>query len=76
MVTSRQSFWISSSVVGDDNGNPIDTSAYKANSRKAFSGKALVILRSTGSPGTITLTAASSGLTVAPLTVYADAVPW
>jgi len=50
-------------LVGVDNGNPVDVSSYKGTSRNAFSGKVLAIVRSTGSPGQITVNATSSGLT-------------
>jgi beta-galactosidase len=50
-------------IAGVDNGNPIDTTSYTSPTRKAFSGKALVIVQSTGEPGPITVTATSSGLT-------------
>jgi beta-galactosidase len=56
-------------LVGLDNGNPVDTTSYKTTSRKAFSGKVLAIVRSTGSAGTITITASSSGLTADPISV-------
>lgn len=59
-------------VVGVDNGNPIDTSSYKGSSKKAFSGKALAIVRSTGAPGSIVVKASSSGLTSEPVTVAAQ----
>jgi beta-galactosidase len=62
-------------LVGVDNGNPIDTSSYKATSRKAFSGKVLAIVRSTGTAGTITVGASSSGLTANTLSVTAQTVP-
>ena len=58
-------------LVGVDNGNPIDTSSYKGTSRKAFSGKVLAIVRSTGAAGSITISGSSSGLTVDPVTVTA-----
>jgi beta-galactosidase len=58
-------------LVGVDNGNPIDTSSYKGTSRKAFSGKVLAIVRSTGSPGSIVVSATSSGLTGGSVTVTA-----
>ena len=46
-----------------DNGNPATTEPFHAGYRKAFSGLALVIVRSTrGKPGTIQLTGGSSGL--------------
>jgi len=59
-------------LVGVDNGNPIDTSSYKATSRKAFSGKALAIVRSTGMAGSIVVSASGTGLTSAPVTVQAN----
>jgi len=62
-------------LVGVDNGNPIDTSSYKGTSRKAFSGKVLAIVRSTGGAGTIMISATSSGLTANALSVAAQAVP-
>ena len=59
-------------LVGVDNGNPIDTTSYKGTSRKAFSGKVLAIVRSTGAAGGIVVTAASAGLTSTPVTVTAQ----
>jgi beta-galactosidase len=49
-------------IAGVDNGNPISHESYKGTSRSAFSGKALVIIQSTRSPGTITLKATSGTL--------------
>ena len=59
-------------LVGVDNGNPIDTTSYKGTSRKAFSGKVLAIVRSTGTAGSIMVTATSTGLTSTPVTVNAQ----
>ena len=59
-------------LVGVDNGNPIDTSSYKGTSRKAFSGKVLAIVRSTGTAGSIMVSASSSGLTSGSVTVNAQ----
>ena len=59
-------------LVGVDNGNPVDTSSYKGASRSAFSGKVLAIVRSTGTAGTITINASSSGLTAGSVTVTAQ----
>lgn len=56
-------------IVGVDNGNAADTDSYKGNSRKAFSGKALVIVQSTKEAGSFTLTASSNGLTSAKVNV-------
>jgi len=58
-------------LVGVDNGNPIDTTSYKGTSRKAFSGKVLAIVRSTGAAGSIVISGSSSGLTIDPVTVTA-----
>lgn len=50
-------------IVGVDNGNAIAVDElYKDNKRKAFSGKALVIVQSTKDAGSFTLTASSVGL--------------
>lgn len=56
-------------IVGVDNGESADTDSYKGNSRKAFSGKALVIVQSTKNEGSFTLTASSEGLTSSSVTV-------
>lgn len=54
-------------IVGVDNGDATDTSSYKPSSdgtatRKAFNGKALVIVQSTKNAGSFTLTASSGNL--------------
>ena len=49
-------------IVGVDNGNAADTDSYKGTSRKAFSGKALVIVQSTKDEGSFTFSASSDGL--------------
>ncbi len=59
-------------LVGVDNGNPIDTSSYKGTTRKAFSGKVLAIVRSTGTAGSINVSASSSGLTSGSVAVTAQ----
>jgi beta-galactosidase len=59
-------------LVGLDNGDATDTTSYKGTSRKAFSGKVLAIVRSTTTPGSVVITASSSGLTSEPLTVDAQ----
>ncbi len=58
-------------LVGVDNGNAADTTTYKSASGRAFSGKALATVRSTGAAGQITVTATTSGLTAG--SVYATA---
>jgi beta-galactosidase len=49
-------------IAGVDNGNPTSHESYRGTSRSAFSGKALAIIQSTSSPGTITLKATSGSL--------------
>ena len=56
-------------IVGVDNGDPTDTDSYKGTSRKAFHGKALVIVQSTEEAGSFTLSASASGLTSASTSV-------
>ena len=56
-------------IVGVDNGDPSDTDSYKGNTRKAFHGKALVIVQSTKNEGSFTLTASSNGLASSSVTV-------
>ena len=48
--------------VGVDNGSPISLERFKADSRKAFYGKALVIVQNDGTPGEIIVKATSPGL--------------
>src|SRR5439155_1298600 len=43
-------------IVGVDNGDQISHASFQANQVRLFNGKALVIIRSTGRPGTVTLT--------------------
>ena len=49
-------------IVGVDNSDLSSMESYKAKHRKAFHGRAQVIIESTGKPGTITLTAHADGL--------------
>jgi len=50
-------------IVGVDNGNSLDHSAYKTNVRQAFNGKCLAIAQAGTTTGTITVTASSGSLT-------------
>jgi beta-galactosidase len=59
-------------IVGVDNGNAISLEPYKASSRKAFSGKCLVIVQTTKSSGTIVVTASSSGLAQGSVTITSN----
>ncbi len=49
-------------IAGVDNGCQISLEPFKADYRKAFNGKCLVILQSSGKPGQATLTATAEGL--------------
>ena len=57
-------------IVGVDNGNSPTSEPYKAKSRKAFSGKCLVIVQTTKTPGSIIVTADSSGLSSSSVTIF------
>ncbi|WHY77094.1 Ig-like domain-containing protein [Neobacillus sp. WH10] len=57
-------------IVGVDNGNAATAERYKDNKRKAFNGKALVIVQSTKNAGSFTLTATSPGISSDNTTVY------
>ena len=48
--------------IGFDNGDPLDLSSTKIDSRKAFNGKCLLILQSTGKTGTVKVEVSSPGL--------------
>lgn len=49
-------------IAGVDNGSPISLEPFKANQRKAFYGKCLVVLQNNGADGDIQLKASSDGL--------------
>jgi beta-galactosidase len=57
-------------IVGVDNGNSPSSEPYKANKRKAFSGKCLVIIQTTKIPGSIEITADSNGLSSGNITIF------
>jgi beta-galactosidase len=54
---------------GVDNGQQENAQSYRASSVPAFNGRALGIIRSTGQPGSITVTATSAGLAGARVTL-------
>ena len=54
---------------GVDNGSPISLERFKDNKRKAFYGKALIILQNNGTDGPATLRATSAGLAPAEITI-------
>ncbi|HPR01718.1 MAG TPA: hypothetical protein PK066_19380, partial [Saprospiraceae bacterium] len=58
-------------IAGVDNGLQTSMEPFKAESRDAFNGMCLAILQSSGSKGTITLTAKSEGLVDAKIEVKA-----
>ncbi|TWV14113.1 DUF4982 domain-containing protein [Bacteroidaceae bacterium HV4-6-C5C] len=49
-------------IAGVDNGNPISLEKFKANHRKAFHGKCLIVIQNTGKSGNINLSARSESL--------------
>ncbi|WP_066676877.1 Ig-like domain-containing protein [Clostridium septicum] len=57
-------------IVGVDNGNAASVERFKDNKRKAFNGKALVIVQSTDNAGSFTLSATSEGLSSDNITIY------
>lgn len=59
-------------IAGVDNGSPISMERFKANHRKAFYGKCLVVLQNNGSTGDASLTATSDGLADAHVTITAQ----
>ncbi len=56
-------------IVAIDNGDPTNLQSFQDKDRKAFNGLVLVIVRSTGEAGAITLNAASAGLDSASLRI-------
>lgn len=59
-------------IAGVDNANIKDVDSYVGTSRKAWHGRALVVIRSTKNAGNIKLTVSSQGLTKAILTVKTE----
>ena len=59
-------------LVGVDNGSAPDHDSYKADNRRAFSGKVLAIVQSTKKAGEFTLTATAPGLEEASVTVATE----
>ncbi len=56
---------------GVDNGSPISLERFKADRRKAFNGKSLLIVQNNGDAGTVTIGASSPGLDPAGATIKA-----
>ena len=60
-------------IASTDNGDPADLTVFSSTTRKAFSGLALAIIRgNAGAVGNLTISATSSGLTGASVTVQAS----
>jgi beta-galactosidase len=59
-------------IMAVDNGDPLNEESYGSSTRKAFNGKCLVILKSTGKAGEITLYAESEGLKEEKVSLVAD----
>jgi len=59
-------------IAGVDNADIKDLDSYAGNSRKAWKGKALLVIRSTKKPGVITLHVSSKGLKEAGLTIKSE----
>lgn len=59
-------------IAGVDNGSPVSMERFKANHRKAFYGKCLVVIQNNGEDGPIRLTATSEGLQEAEAGILAD----
>lgn len=60
-------------LVALDNGHQVDHQSYQDNNRKAFAGKLVAIVESTGEAGQIQVTATSQGLEASTVTVQARA---
>jgi len=56
-------------IAGVDNGDATNHESYQGRSRSAFSGKALAIIRSTTTPGSVTVKATSGSLTASSTTI-------
>jgi beta-galactosidase len=59
-------------IIGVDNGDLTSTESYQGTSRKAFYGRCLVMIQSSGKPGQIQLTATSAGLPVGKVAIQAE----
>ena len=59
-------------IAGVDNANIKDVDSYAGNTRKAWHGRALVVIRSSQKPGTIKLKVSSPGLNDAIITINAE----
>lgn len=60
------------SIMAVDNGDPLNQESFGSHSRNLFNGKCLVIVKSNGKPGKVTLSAEGEGLEEAEITVFID----
>jgi beta-galactosidase len=60
----------SATIIAVDNGDPLNEESYGSPSRKAFNGKCLVIVKSTGKAGRFRIIAESDGLAGAEVTIF------
>src|SRR5439155_24007341 len=74
---NRVSFSISGpgEIIATDNGDPTSFESFQSKDRKAFNGLCLVVVRSSGQSGPITLRAASSALQSAQTKIQAKPSP-
>lgn len=59
------------SIVAVGNSNPVSEEKYIGNQRRVYEGRAMVVIRSSGEPGDIVLTAAADGIPPASVTIQA-----
>jgi beta-galactosidase len=62
-------------VIGVGNGNPSSHEPDKASKRKAFNGRCMVLVQSTGEPGMIRVAATAPGLKPSTIDVRAEKAP-
>jgi beta-galactosidase len=60
-------------ILGLDNGDPVSHESFQGTRRTVFNGLALALIQSTGSPGTIKLSASAPTLSSAEIVVNAGA---
>jgi beta-galactosidase len=61
-------------LIGFDNGKPDDHTDYRSSERAAFGGLCLAILRATGRPGPIRISASSPGLSIGQCEIRTEAL--
>jgi beta-galactosidase len=73
-ASNRIRFKISgeATILAVDNGDPLNEESYGSGSRKAFNGKCLVIIKSSGNTGKLSLMAESEGLEAAEISITSN----